>query len=207
MTDYLNPDKLYPDDINRRIDIPPGFDSVRTPVKKETRSAYIAGGNMTAEQFLNSIRHLDNEINALDIERCRWMDRRQDLLDSAERHGGLTGVVVQHAVGSRTESIGIQLADMITPEQVVERINRYQQRINRRIDRLVDRKARALAIIDSIDNTAHRALLLYRYINGLQWATVADLMSYDPDYVRNGLRLDALASFETAQQNATHKHT
>ena len=35
MTDYLNPDKIYPDDISRRIDTPPGFDSVRTP-----------GGNM-----------------------------------------------------------------------------------------------------------------------------------------------------------------
>lgn len=31
MTDYLNPDKLYPDDISRRIDTPPEFDSVRTP--------------------------------------------------------------------------------------------------------------------------------------------------------------------------------
>ena len=30
---------------------------------------------MTGEQFLNSIRHLDNEINALDYERVRIMDR------------------------------------------------------------------------------------------------------------------------------------
>lgn len=29
MTDYLNPDKLYPDDISRRIDTPPGFDTAR----------------------------------------------------------------------------------------------------------------------------------------------------------------------------------
>ena len=27
--DYMNTHKLYPDDISRRIDIPPGFDSVR----------------------------------------------------------------------------------------------------------------------------------------------------------------------------------
>lgn len=27
MTDYINPHKIYPDDINRRIDTPPGFDS------------------------------------------------------------------------------------------------------------------------------------------------------------------------------------
>lgn len=153
---------------------------------------------MTAEDFLNSIRHLDNEINALDLERCRWMDKRQDLLESAERHGGLTGVVVQHAIGSRTESIGIQLADMITPEQVAERINKLQARINRKIDKLVDRKEKAMAVIDRIECTTHRALLLYRYINGLQWATVADLMSYEPGYVRDDLKLAALASFEEA---------
>lgn len=153
---------------------------------------------MTGEQFLNSIRHLDNEINALDLERCRWMDRRQDLLDSAERHGGLTGVVVQHAVGSRTESIGIQLADMITPEQVAERINRYQERIIRKIDKLVDRKEKAMYIIDRIECTAHRTLLLYRYITGLQWATIADLMCYEPGYVRDDLKLAALAAFEEA---------
>ena len=34
MTDYLNPHKLYPDNISRRIDIPPGFDSARPTVKE-----------------------------------------------------------------------------------------------------------------------------------------------------------------------------
>ena len=29
--DYMNTHKLYPDDISRRIDNPPGFDSDRTP--------------------------------------------------------------------------------------------------------------------------------------------------------------------------------
>ena len=29
MTDYLNPHHIYPDDISRRIDIAPGFDSFR----------------------------------------------------------------------------------------------------------------------------------------------------------------------------------
>ena len=31
MTDYLNPHRIYPDNISRRIDIAPGFDSDRTP--------------------------------------------------------------------------------------------------------------------------------------------------------------------------------
>ena len=39
MTDYLNPHKLYPDDISRRIDIPPGFDSVRPAVKESLTTA------------------------------------------------------------------------------------------------------------------------------------------------------------------------
>ena len=37
MTDYLNPHRIYPDDISRRIDIAPGFDSVREkPTVKES---------------------------------------------------------------------------------------------------------------------------------------------------------------------------
>jgi hypothetical protein len=35
MTDYLNPDKIYPDDISRRIDTPPGFDSRREEARHE----------------------------------------------------------------------------------------------------------------------------------------------------------------------------
>ena len=35
MTDYLNPHRIYTDDISRRIDIAPGFDSVRDCWKNE----------------------------------------------------------------------------------------------------------------------------------------------------------------------------
>jgi len=162
---------------------------------------------MTAEDFLNSIRHLDNEIKALDLTRCRLMDPRQDILDSAESHSPITGVVVQHSVGSRTESIGIQLADLETPEQTVERLNKLQQRINRKIDQLVDRKQEALDTIERVPSTTHRALLLYRYLNCLKWETIADLMGYEHDYVRNGLKLDALAAFDECWEKNTQKHT
>ena len=39
MTDYLNPHKIYTDDISRRIDIAPGFDSVRPTVKDSLTTA------------------------------------------------------------------------------------------------------------------------------------------------------------------------
>jgi len=156
---------------------------------------------MSGEQFLNSIRHLDNEINALDHERVRMMDRRLDLLESAESHGSMSGVVVQHSIGSKTESIGIRLADLETPEDVTARVNRLQQRINKKIDQLVDRKQKALDVIERIPSTTHRALLLYRYLNCLKWETIADLMGYEPNYIRFELKQAAIAAYETAAKD------
>lgn len=144
---------------------------------------------------MNSIRHLDNEINALDLERVRWADRKQDILDKAEQTTGMSGVVVQHGISSKTESIGIQLAEY-DPIETVTRINRLQERINRKIDKLVARKERALVVIDLVENTTHRALLTYRYINGLQWSTVADLMGYTESYVRDDLKRVVIEAFE-----------
>jgi hypothetical protein len=44
MTDYINPDKLYPDDISRCIDNPPGNDSIRGNSDQDELSAYRATG-------------------------------------------------------------------------------------------------------------------------------------------------------------------
>jgi len=162
---------------------------------------------MSGEQFLNSIRHLDIEINALDHERVRMMDMRQELLDAAYPSTGLAGVCVQTTPGSKTESIGIQLASLITPQQVAERINRYQERINRAIDRLVERKERALSLIDQMEDGTHRTLITLRYLCGYRWDTVADLMCYDPSYVRDDLKQAAITAFETEWEKYRQKPT
>jgi hypothetical protein len=151
---------------------------------------------MTGEQFLNSIRYLDNEINALDYERVRVMDQRQALLDAAQTWGGLTGVCVQHSPGSRTESIGIQLASLITPEAVARKINQYQERLNKKIDKLVDMKNKALTTIDKIHDAKYRALLSLRYIDCFKWATIAEIMKYNEHYVRIDLLKLAIPAFE-----------
>ena len=156
---------------------------------------------MTGEQFLNSIRYLDNEINALDYERGRVMDQRQALLDAAQTWGGLTGVCVQHSPGSRTESIGIALASLITPEQVARKINAYQERLNRKIDALVDKKNRALTTIDRVADPQCRTLLTLRYISNYKWATVADLMGYTINWIMNDLKRRAIEAFEKAENN------
>ena len=156
---------------------------------------------MTAEQFLNSIRGLDCEITALDNERVRMTERRRDLLDQAESiSAALSGVSVRHGISSKTENIGIQLADL--PVDITKRLNEYQRRINRQIDLLVDRKQVALDIIEQIEDARCRALLTLRYINGYKWVTIGDMMNYNEHYVRLELKAQAINEFERVYNHA-----
>lgn len=158
---------------------------------------------MTGEQFLNSLRNLDYEITALDTQRVRLNDQRQDILDRAYGTGAVTGVCVQNGVGSKTESLGVQLADLQTPEQVARRIGQLQQRVNRKIDELVERKQKALDIISRIDDARYKSLLTNRYINNLKWCTIADMMSYTENWVKTTLKGQAIAAFERAMKTTT----
>ena len=65
MTDYLNPDKIYPDDTSRRIDNPPGFDSVRQGGRTMSRE-----GSMTStEDYIVFDRAGDpHVVVAVDVE-------------------------------------------------------------------------------------------------------------------------------------------
>lgn len=167
---------------------------------------------MTGEQFLNSIRHLDNEINALDLARVRLADQRQDVLDRAESLGAnLSGACVQQSLSSKTENLGIELADLPPIQSLIQKLNAYQEIINSKIDILVDRKREALAAIDRIAEPKHNALLVYRYVDGLKWSTIADLMGYAEGHARGALKDEAIAAFERVWhpgekiiQNNTH---
>ena len=158
---------------------------------------------MTGEQFLNSIRNLDYEITALDHTRTRLEGQRQDILDRAMSNAALTGVCVQHSAGSKTETLGVQLADMITPEELVRKLNRLQDRVNKRIDTLVDKKEQAQVVIERIPDARYRALLTYRYINNLKWSSVADLMGYTINWVVNDLKPRAIDAYERADKTTT----
>ena len=124
---------------------------------------------MTGEQFLNSLRYLDMEITALDTSRWKMESRRRDLLEQAESFGAnLQGVRVQHALSSKTEDIGVQLADLITPQELSRKLEAYQQMINQRIDMLVDLKRQATDLINRLPDARHRAVLTYRYLDNLK---------------------------------------
>ena len=153
--------------------------------------------NMSGERFLESIRHLDREIAALDHERVRLSSCRQDILDKARNlSGSLDGVRVQHGPSNRTEAIGLELASIPDVENLVRKLNAYQHRVNCRIDELVDRKQRALDIIERIPDARYRALLIHRFLSNLRWSTIANMMGYTDAYVRLTLKDEAISDFE-----------
>jgi len=161
---------------------------------------------MTGEQFLSSIRYLDYEITALDTSRVRMEGRRQDLLEKAASFGAnLSGNRVQHAVGSKTEDIAVQLADLISVEELARKMENYQQMINQRIDMLVDLKRQATDLINRLPDTRHRAVLTYRYLDNLKWSTIADLMGYAQNWVEGRLKAQAIEAFEGLYKNSQVK--
>ena len=154
---------------------------------------------VSGERFLESIRNLDQEITALDHERVRLSGCRQDILDKARSlSGSPDGVRVQHGPSNRTEEIGLELASVPDVESLVRKLNAYQHRINCRIDELVDRKQKAMGIIERIPDARYRALLIHRFLSNLRWSTIANLMGYTNAYVRLSLKDEAVGEFERA---------
>ena len=84
---------------------------------------------MTGEQFLHSLLSLEGDITALDTQRVNLDSRRQSILDRARPSAAPSGICVQTTPGSRTESLGIALADLPSPAELVEKVNALQRRI------------------------------------------------------------------------------
>lgn len=163
--------------------------------------------NMTAEEFLNSIRGLDCEIDALDFERVRLEEYRKNLLEKAESmSANLTGICVQQGVSSKTETLGVALASALDVKSLISKLNEYQALINEKIDELVNRKCEAISTIGKIQEPKHRSLLTYRYIGELKWATIADLLGYSEDHVRRELKEAAIAAFERVWRPSENSH-
>ena len=158
---------------------------------------------MTAEKYLNSLRHLDYEINSLMTTHSRLMDQRQDILDRAYATAEISAVCVQHTPQNKTEALGLELAGLPAPEELVRKLNRLQDRVNKRIDTLVDKKEQAQVVIERIPDARERALLTFRYINNLKWSSVADLMGYTINWVVNDLKPRAIDAYERADKTTT----
>ena len=109
---------------------------------------------MTVKEFLKKGRNLNDEINA-DVQAL--VKLRALVYGTAARYDN---VRVQTSPGNTQENNIIKLIDL-------------ENKINAKIDRLIDYQSKMHDLINSIDNTRYRTLLTERYINCKTWEEIA----------------------------------
>ena len=64
------------------------------------------------------------------------------------------------------------------------KLMRLERRLKRKLDELMDERARIEEYIESIDNATIRMILRLRYINGLGWNQIGNELGYSERQVR-----------------------
>jgi len=62
-------------------------------------------------------------------------------------------------------------------------------------------------VIAKIPDAKLGALLIHRYVNNLKWATIADVMKYDQNWLQNQLRKQAIEAYEEAENEQGETNT
>ena len=130
---------------------------------------------MTAKEYLRQLKTLDNIINAklLEKERIRALATK------------VTSNLGERVQGG--ESGGI--------ENIIIKITELEIQINADIDKLVDLKAEAIQIIDSLEDNKHKAILSMYYLSNLTFEQVAENTDISSRWVRK-IHGKALKKFE-----------
>lgn len=130
---------------------------------------------MTAKEYLQQLKTLDNVINAklLEKERIRVLATKVTSNLSERVQGGGSGGI----------------------ENAVIKITEIEIQINADIDKLVDLKVEATQIIDSLENNKHKAVLSMYYVSNLTFEQVAENTDISSRWVRK-IHEKALKKFE-----------
>ena len=130
---------------------------------------------MTAKEYLRQLKTLDNVINAklLEKERMRALATK------------VTSNLSERVQGSGSGGI----------ENTIIKITELEIQINADIDKLVDLKAEATQIIDSLEDNKNKAVLSMYYVSNLTFEQVAEYTDVSPRWVRK-LHGKALKKFE-----------
>ena len=130
---------------------------------------------MTAKEYLRQLKTLDNDINAklLEKERIRALATK------------VTSNLSERVQGSGSGGF----------ENTVIKITELEIQINADIDKLVDLKAEATQIIDSLEDNKHKAILSMYYVSNLTFEQVAENTDISSRWVRK-IHGKALKKFE-----------
>lgn len=116
---------------------------------------------MTARDYLERLRTIDREINAM-------LDHRQDIIDLACKITSCPNPnkVQTNRQFSKVEDAGIKLAE-------------YSREIDAKVDELVDLKREAETYINQLVDNRFRQIILYRYIYNWAWEKICGAIHYE----------------------------
>lgn len=113
---------------------------------------------MTAKEYLKRAYLLDKQINV----------EIQELDSLKSMRGQVQGVCYGERIGSNPNR-NIEAPFVKTLEKIWDR----EQKINEKIDKLVDLKTEIDAAIDQMESVEERLLLKYRYLKNESWEDIA----------------------------------
>lgn len=135
---------------------------------------------MKAMQYLKEIKRIDAKIDAK--------------LEELERLNALITKTTVAMGGERVQTSG----NPTKMENAVTKAVDLKDEINAEIDRLIDYKAEAIALIDSVCDAECIRLLHSRYLQYKTWETMAVEMGYTYQWVSGGLHQRALSQLQKA---------
>ena len=114
--------------------------------------------NQEKKEQLNRYRRLNDHIDALLLEKERWMTIATKVTPS---YTGMPG-------GGSSDK----------QECISDRLSKIDTEITDQVNELVRARAEIVAVIDSVQDDTLRLLLRLRYIDGLTWERIAERMRY-----------------------------
>lgn len=122
---------------------------------------------MTAKEYLNQAYRLENFIRFEKEEIEYW----QEVASSVSSPG-----FEEHYNATRnTEAPFVK---------TVYKIMEYQDKLNAKLNKLIQLKEEIREVIDAVEDSDERAVLQYRYLKNYSWARIGDIMVADERTVR-----------------------
>ena len=114
---------------------------------------------ISAKEWMLRAKHLDIEINSLERERKAALERALSMTQP-------------------TDNEHISVSSGNPSEAKILKYIEYAEKINERIDKLVDVREEILSAIAQIKSSTLRSILTMRYIEFKSWERIADNLSY-----------------------------
>ncbi len=131
---------------------------------------------MTAKEYLNRYRHINNYIDCKleEVAKLRELSTRISPTAMFDRNGNIS------------DKVGRTAAKIVDLEH----------KIDTEIDKLIRIREEITGTISQIGNIDIRTMLEYRYINGWSWQKIAAKMNYTRDHLTGYLHRKALRAVD-----------